>query len=54
MRYSLRVVEMLAAARILSRHPGIEVRPRDRITLRDVVGRLGEMVPGLCPIACGS
>jgi galactokinase len=43
-RYNLRVVETLAAARILSlasRHLGIEVRPRDRITLREVVGRFG-------------
>jgi hypothetical protein len=42
MHYKLRVVESLAAARILSRHPGIEVCPRGRITLRDVVGRSAE------------
>ena len=35
MRYNLRVVEAPAAARILSRHLGIEVR------LRVVVGRFG-------------
>lgn len=41
-RYNLRVVETLAAARILSRHLGIvDVGPRDRITLREVVGRFG-------------
>jgi galactokinase len=40
-RYNLRVVETLAAARILSRHLGINVCSRDRITLREVVGRFG-------------
>jgi hypothetical protein len=42
-RYNLRVVETLAAARILSRHPGTRpgVRPRDRITLHEVVDRFG-------------
>jgi galactokinase len=40
-RYNLRVVETLAAARILARHLGIDVHPRDRITLREVVGRFG-------------
>jgi galactokinase len=40
-RYNLRVIETLAAARILSRHLGIEVCSRDRITLREVVGRFG-------------
>jgi galactokinase len=40
-RYNLRVVETLAAARILARHLKIDVHPRDRITLREVVGRFG-------------
>lgn len=38
-RYNLRVVETLAAARILARRLQIDVHPRDRITLREVVGR---------------
>jgi galactokinase len=40
-RYNLRVVETLAAARILARHLAIDVHPHDRITLREVVGRFG-------------
>jgi galactokinase len=40
-RYNLRVVETLAAARILARHVQIDVHPRERITLREVVGRFG-------------
>lgn len=39
--YNLRVVETLAAARILARHLEIDVHPRGRITLREVVGRFG-------------
>lgn len=46
-RYNLRVVETLAAARVLSRHLGIGVCSRDRITLREVVGRFcGEPAEG--------
>ena len=41
-RYNLRVIEALACRpHSLSRHPGIEVCPRDRITLREIVGRFG-------------
>jgi hypothetical protein len=40
-RYNIRVVETLAAARILARRLQIDVHPRDRITLREVVGRFG-------------
>ena len=40
-RYNLRVVETLAAARILARHLDIRVGPQERITLREVVGRFG-------------
>ena len=40
-QYNLRVVETLAAARILARHLEIDVHPRERITLREVVGRFG-------------
>ncbi|KAI0306222.1 Galactokinase [Multifurca ochricompacta] len=38
-RYNLRVVETLVAARILARHLNIHVGSRERITLREVVGR---------------
>ncbi|KAI0052334.1 galactokinase gal [Auriscalpium vulgare] len=41
-RYNLRVVETLAAARILALHLGLSVGPRERLTLRQVVGRLGQ------------
>src|SRR6266404_172174 len=40
-RYNLRVLETLVAARILARHFGMDVGPRERITLRQVVGRFG-------------
>ncbi|KAI0248884.1 Galactokinase [Lactifluus subvellereus] len=40
-RYNLRVVETLAAARVLARHLDVNVGPRERITLREVVGRFG-------------
>lgn len=40
-QYNLRVVETLAAARILARHLEIDVHSRERITLREVVGRFG-------------
>jgi galactokinase len=40
-RYNLRVVETLAAARILARNLKIDVHPRHHITLREVVGRFG-------------
>ncbi|KAJ2917351.1 hypothetical protein MD484_g3076, partial [Candolleomyces efflorescens] len=43
--YNLRVVETLAAARILARSLGVQVGEKERITLRHVVGRyLGEVV----------
>jgi len=38
--YNLRVVETLAAARILARHLGVRVGQEEKITLREVVGRL--------------
>jgi galactokinase len=38
--YNLRVVETLAAARILAHHLGIRVEKNEKITLREVVGRL--------------
>lgn len=38
--YNLRVVETLVGARVLARHLGIEVGPKEKITLREVVGRL--------------
>ncbi|KAF9051075.1 Galactokinase [Hymenopellis radicata] len=38
--YNLRVVETLAAARILARRLGVAVGPNEKITLRQVVGRL--------------
>jgi hypothetical protein len=40
-RYNLRVVETLAAARILARHLDVRVGPQERIALREVVGRFG-------------
>lgn len=40
-RYNLRVIEALAAARVLARHLDVNVGPRERITLREVVGRFG-------------
>lgn len=39
--YNLRVVETLVSARILARRLGISVGPKEKITLREVVGRLG-------------
>lgn len=44
LQQNLRVVEILAVVRILSRHLGIEVRPKqpaNRTTPREVVGRFG-------------
>ncbi|THV05088.1 galactokinase gal [Dendrothele bispora CBS 962.96] len=38
--YNLRVVETLTAARILARHLGVRVGKDEKITLREVVGRL--------------
>ncbi|TRM64531.1 GHMP kinase [Schizophyllum amplum] len=38
--YNLRVVETLAAARVLARVLGLNVGPKEKITLREVVGRL--------------
>lgn len=40
-RYNLRVVETLVAARVLAHKLGLSVGPKERITLREVVGRLG-------------
>ena len=37
--YNLRVVETLVGARILANSLGVEVGPRDRITLREVVSK---------------
>ncbi|KAI0267823.1 galactokinase gal [Gloeopeniophorella convolvens] len=48
-RYNLRVVETLAAARILARHLGVRVEPRERVTLREVVGRFGTEPEGGWP-----
>ncbi|EIW84610.1 galactokinase gal [Coniophora puteana RWD-64-598 SS2] len=39
-RYNLRVVETLAAARILARRLGVKVGPSEKITLRTVMARL--------------
>ncbi|KAJ7576828.1 Galactokinase [Mycena floridula] len=39
--YNLRVVETLVSARILAKHLAIPVGPKEKITLREVVGRLG-------------
>lgn len=39
--YNLRVVETLASARILAKQLGVAVRPKEKITLREVVGRIG-------------
>lgn len=44
--YNLRVVETLAAARVLARSLGIELRDDERITLREVVGRYAGEKPG--------
>ncbi|KAJ4467943.1 galactokinase gal [Lentinula edodes] len=38
--YNLRVVETLAAARILARHLELKVEKTEKVTLREVVGRL--------------
>lgn len=38
--YNLRVVETLAAARILARRLGVKVEKDEKVTLREVVGRL--------------
>ncbi|KAJ7649836.1 Galactokinase [Roridomyces roridus] len=38
--YNLRVVETLVGARVLARTLGVSVGPREKITLREVVGRL--------------
>lgn len=40
-RYNLRVVETLVSARVLARRLGITMGPKERITLREVVGKLG-------------
>ncbi|TFY61255.1 hypothetical protein EVG20_g7125 [Dentipellis fragilis] len=40
-RYNLRVVETLAGARALAHSLGVHVGPKERVTLREVVGRLG-------------
>lgn len=40
-RYNLRVVETLVAARILAHKLNLPVGPKERITLREVVGRIG-------------
>lgn len=37
--YNLRVVETLVAARILAKHLGIDVGPKEKITFREVVDR---------------
>jgi hypothetical protein len=38
-QYNLRVVETLVAARVLARHLGLDVGPREKITLRQVLDR---------------
>ncbi|EIM91604.1 Galactokinase [Stereum hirsutum FP-91666 SS1] len=40
-RYNLRVVETLVAARVLAHKLGLPIGPKERITLREVVGRVG-------------
>ena len=40
-RYNLRVVETLVSARVLARRLGITMGPKERITLREVIGKLG-------------
>ena len=39
-RYNLRVVETLVGARVLARSLGIQVAAKEKITLREVLGRL--------------
>lgn len=39
-RYNLRVVETLVAARVLARRLGLEVEEKEKVTLREVLGRL--------------
>lgn len=39
-RYNLRVVETLVAARVLGRRLGLEIESKEKITLREVLGRL--------------
>lgn len=38
-RYNLRVVETLVSARVLARHLGVVLKPTERPTLREVLGR---------------
>ncbi|KAI0058747.1 galactokinase gal [Artomyces pyxidatus] len=45
-RYNLRVVETLVAARVLSLRLGVDVGARERITLRQVVGRVANEPEG--------
>lgn len=44
--YNLRVVETLVGARILARHLGVKLDDKEKVTYREVVGRLAEEKKG--------